>query len=345
MLGFVLRRTAWAVVLFVIVTLYTFVLFFMVGPAGLQVGARGAGNTGEASTVAESVGVSGSLTEQYGQFLWHLLHGDLGQSFYSRRDVSELISSAAPVTASLVFGAAVMWLLIAFPIGFLSALRPRSLLDRASMVFVLIGISAHPLWIGYMLVYVFGRQLGWFPIDGYCDVFYAVTACGGPVQWAYHLFLPWLTFALGFAALYARMIRASLLETSSEDYVRTAQAKGLSHARAVRTHALRNALLPIVTMVGMDLGLAFGTAVFVERVFGLPGIGNLLYGALGRRDMPVILGVVVLVTTVVLLFNLIVDIAYGALDPRVRVVGGRRRRRSRESQTAAATRPAPVSAP
>ena len=344
MLGFVVRRTAWAVVLFLVVTLYTYVLFFMVGPVSVQVGARGAGDSGEASTVADTMGVEGNFFHAYGLFLKKVVHGDLGQSFYNRQDVSEIIWTAMPITAGLVFGALVMWLLIAFPIGVVSAMYPRSLIDRAGMVFILIGISAHPLWVGYILSYVFGRKLGWFPINGYCDVFYAVTACGGPVQWAYHMFLPWLTFAFMFAALYARMIRASLIETMDEDYVRTAEAKGLGHWPAVRDHALRNAMLPIVTMIGMDVGLAFAGAVFVERVYGLPGVGNLLYNALGRRDMPIILGVVLLVTTTILIFNLLVDLLYAVLDPRIRLVepGVARVSRDAGSPAAPASSPAPA---
>jgi peptide/nickel transport system permease protein len=339
------RRLAWAAVLFLVVTLYTFVLFFMISPVSVQVGARSAGESGEASTLADSVGVHGSFFHAYGQFLTKIVHGDLGESFYSRREVTEIIWTAMPVTAGLVFGALVMWLLIAFPIGIISALRPRSLVDRAGMVFVLIGISAHPLWIGYILSYVFGRKLGWFPINGYCDVFYAVTACGGPVQWAYHMFLPWTTFAFLFAALYARMIRASLTEQMNEDYVRTAEAKGLSRWAAVKRHALRNSMLPIVTMIGMDVGLAFAGAVFVERVYGLPGVGSLLYNALGRRDMPVILGVVLLVTTTILIFNLVVDLAYAWLDPRIRLVEPRAGRvRAGRGAPAGTSQPAPVSA-
>lgn len=343
LLGFVVRRVLWAGVLFLIVTLYTYVLFFLIGPIDIQVGARGSGETAEASTVANSLGVHGNFFEAYGQFLGKVVTGDLGTSFYGRREVTEILWNALPVTASLVFGALVMWLLIAFPIGIYSALRPRSLFDRAGMVFVLVGISMHPLWVGYMLSYVFGYKLGWFPRDGYCDVFDAVGPCGGPVQWAYHLFLPWLAFALGFSALYARMIRNSLLDNLHEDYVRTAHAKGLSAWGAVRRHALRNSLLPIVTLIAMDVGLAFGGAVFIERVFGLPGVGSLLYNALGRRDMPVILGIVLLVTTTVIVFNLIVDIVYGFLDPRV-AGGGWRRRRAVETKGAAGTtaRTAPV---
>jgi peptide/nickel transport system permease protein len=339
-LGFILRRLVWAALLFLIVTLYTYVLFFMIGRTSVNIGNR---SNEAAATVAESVGVEGSFFVAYGTFLSKVVRGDLGQSFYTRDDVTSIIAEAAPVTASLVFGAAIMWLLIAVPIGIVSALRPRSLLDRAGMVFVLVGISAHPLWVGYVLVYVFGYKLRWFPTSGYCDVFSASTNCGGPVQWTYHLVLPWLAFALGFAALYARMIRASLLETMNEDYVRTAQAKGMSVGSSVRRHALRNASLPVVTMLGMDVGLAFAGAVFVERVFGLPGVGNLLYTALGRRDMPVILGIVILVTTAILVFNLIVDLVYGALDPRVRTVSHRARRaRGASPAPAGASRPAPA---
>jgi peptide/nickel transport system permease protein len=159
------------------------------------------------------------------------------------------------------------------------------------------------------------------------------------------MFLPWLTFAFLFAALYARMIRASLTETMNEDYVRTAEAKGLSRWSAVRGHALRNAMLPIVTMIGMDVGLAFAGAVFVERVYGLPGVGSLLYNALGRHDMPVILGVVLLVTTTILIFNLIVDLLYAVLDPRVRLVEPRTSRaRAARRSPAGTSSPAPASA-
>ena len=326
MLTFIFRRLVWALALFLIVTLYTFVLFFMVGQSTITLGARSSGADDAASSVADSVGVHGNFFVAYGTFLSKVVRGDLGQSFYARGEVTEIIGRALPVTASLVFGAALMWLLIAFPIGILSALWPRSPLDRAGMIFVLIGISAHPLWIGYMTAWLFGYTLRWFPLNGYCDVFYTVTACGGPVQWAYHLALPWLTFALGFAALYARMIRASLIETINEDYVRTARAKGLGNWAVIRGHALRNALMPVVTMLGMDVGLAFAGAVFVERVFALPGVGNLLYSALGRRDMPIIMGIVILVTTAILVFNLVVDLLYAVLDPRVRVTERHTRR-------------------
>jgi peptide/nickel transport system permease protein len=219
----------------------------------------------------------------------------------------------------LVFGGAIFWMLIALPVGILSALRPRSLLDRISMVFVLIGISAHPVWIGLLFAYFFGFKLGAFPITGYCDFIHPSGSCGGPVQWAYHLFLPWCTFAILFAALYVRMIRANVMEALNEDYVRTARAKGAPEWLVMRSHVLRNALLPIVTMLGMDIGLALGGAIFTESVYGLPGLGKTVIQAIEGFDLPVTQGVVVFATLCIITFNLLVDLLYAVIDPRIRL--------------------------
>jgi len=212
-------------------------------------------------------------------------------------------------------------------------------------VFVLVGIAAHPLWLALVLSYVFGYRLHWFPFVGYCDMINPSLAlgCGGPVQWAYHLVLPWIVFAAAFAALYARMIRSSLLEVADDDYVRTARAKGLSERDVVRRHTFRVAMLPLVTMLAMDIGLAFGTTIFVERVFEIPGLGRLLAIAIPRRDLPVILGVMIVVSVVVLLLNLFIDIAYGFIDPRITLATGRRPRRLRaEPDRPAQPEPQPV---
>jgi len=314
--AFLIRRLGWAVISFLVVTLYTYVLFFVL-PSNNVANRRGFSGV-QPGGLRDSVGQEGSAVKAYASFVGHIVRADLGNSRRTREPVVHVIRRAAPATASLVIGSAILWLLMAFPIGIISALRPRSLIDRAGMVFVLIGISAHPLWLSYMIAYVFGYRLGWFPIAGYCDAFGPAGSCGGPAQWAYHLVLPWFTFALGFAAIYARMIRANLSETLDDDYVRTARAKGLGEWRVVRSHALRNALLPIVTMIGMDVGLAFAAAVFVERAFNIPGVGFLLIGALGSRDTPVVLGIVVMITILILIMSLIVDIAYTLIDPRVR---------------------------
>ena len=334
---YVVRRLAWSAVLLVAVTLNAYVLFYVVPTEDVAVGASFA-NVSE-DTGVNRFQVDGSVLTGYARFLGQLAHGDLGQSWRTKEEVSEIIGRAAPATASLVLGGAVVWVTLALLIGVVSALRPRSLFDRAGMVFVLVGVAAQPLWLGYVLAYLFGYRLQWFPIAGYCDVIRPQdgVSCGGPVQWAYHLILPWLTFALAFAAMYARMIRANLLEAKNEDYVRTARAKGLSEWATVRRHSFRNAVLPIVAMVGMDVGLAFAGSLFVERAFRIPGIGMLTITSLQRRDLPVILGIVVAVSLVIVVCNLVADLALGVLDPRVG--GGMFRRRGGERP---ATVPAPV---
>jgi peptide/nickel transport system permease protein len=249
----------------------------------------------------------------------HLKEPSLGRSFTNRLSVNYVVAQAAPVTASLVFGGALLWLLVALPVGILSALRPRSLLDRLAMVGVLVGISAHPVWIGLLFAYFFGFKLGWFPITGYCDFINPSGTCGGPVQWAYHLFLPWCTFAILFAAVYARMIRANVMETLNEDYVRTARAKGAPEWLVMRSHVLRNALLPVVTMLGMDLGIALGGAVFTESVYGLPGLGKTAINSIFSFDLPTTQGVIVFATLCIIVFNLFVDLLYAVIDPRIRL--------------------------
>src|SRR6185436_15265736 len=195
-----------------------------------------------------NLGLDRPFYVQYWKFLQQLVfHGSLGTSFANRQDVNTIVFNAAPVTASLVFGGAILWMMIAVPVGVLSALRPRSLTDRSAMVFVLVGISAHPVWLGLIFSYFFGYKLGWTPISGYCDFINPPlgASCGGPVQWAYHMILPWITFAILFAALYVRMIRANVLETMNEDYVRISREKGATENVVMRSHILRNAMLPV----------------------------------------------------------------------------------------------------
>lgn len=317
MAGFAVRRALWAVVLLVAVSLITFVIFFVVPAEPTQIGRGAAANE---ISLREAYGLQeGSLPLEYARFVWEAVrHGSLGESFIDERPVMSILAAAIPVTASLVAGGVLLFLLIAVPIGIVSALRARSLLDRTAMLLVLVGISAHPVWIGLMLSYVFGSRLQLTPIGGYCDFIDGTTGCGGAIAWASHLLLPWLTFAILFAALYARMIRASVLETLHEDYVRTAHGKGAPRWLVLRSHVFRNAAIPVVAMLGMDVGLAFGGAVFIEQVYGLPGMGKLVLQGLARRDLPVIMGVVLAVTVAVVLFNLIVDILQAWLDPRTR---------------------------
>ena len=330
MIRYIIRRILWAIVLFVAVTMVTYVIFFIV-PANPALELCGKACTKEdVERVERYWGLDKPVPVQYGRFLHKLLPvtweghpklqtPSLGRSFATRREVNDIVGDAAPVTASLVFGGVVMWMMIALPLGILSALRPRSLLDRTAMTFVLIGISAHPVWIGLIFSFFFGFKLSWFPITGYCDFINPATDCGGPVQWAYHLFLPWLTFAILFAALYVRMIRANVMETMNEDYVRTARAKGAPEHIVMRSHILRNAMLPVVTMLGMDIGLALGGAIFTETVYALPGLGKVALQSLESFDLPTVQGIVVFGTICIIALNLLVDLLYAWIDPRIRL--------------------------
>jgi peptide/nickel transport system permease protein len=328
---YLVRRLIWALVLFIAVTMVSYIIFFLVPaePARLVAGPQAPPDAVERAR--KFLHLDEPIWKQYLRFLHSLspvtFDGarpevktpSLGRSFATRQDVNKIVKAAAPVTISLVIGGAILWMLIALPVGILSALRPRSLLDRGAMVFVLIGISAHPVWLGLLLSYFIGYRLGLTPLGGYCDLVNPSTQCGGPVQWAHAMILPWITFAVLFAALYVRMIRANVLEAMNEDYVRTARAKGASETIVMRSHVLRNAMLPVVTMLGMDIGLAMGGAIFTETVFGLPGIGKTAVTALEGFDLPTVQGIVVFATIAIIVFNLAVDLLYAVIDPRIRL--------------------------
>jgi peptide/nickel transport system permease protein len=320
MIRYLVRRLLWAAVLFVAVTFVAYVIFFLIPANPAQLAAGKAATPEKIAEVEHFLGLDQPIYVQYAKFMKRLVvDHSLGTSFATRQSVNDIVLRAAPVTASLVFGGVLIWLTLAIPIGILSALKPRSLLDRGAMIFVLIGISAHPVWIGLLLAYFFGYRLGWFPITGYCDVVNPSTDCGGPAQWAYHMVLPWATFACLFTATYTRFIRASVMETMNEDFVRTARAKGAPEARVMRKHVLRNALLTIVTILGLDIGLAMGGAIFTETVFGLPGLGQTVVASITNFDLPVTQGVIVFGTTCIIVANLVVDIVYAWVDPRIRL--------------------------
>jgi peptide/nickel transport system permease protein len=337
LIRFVIQRGLWAIFVFFAATIATYVIFFVVprNPPVLAAGTGVAVTPELVAHVRHELHLDLPLYQQYWLFIWNLVrHGSLGQTFGGGEGlgtaapagtpVRSIIASDAPVTASLVLGGACFWLVLSVPMGILSALRPRSIGDRLGMLVVLAGISAQPVWIGLILSYLFGYKLGWTPIAGYCkfspDHSFSVP-CSGPVEWAYHMVLPWLTFMLYFTALYVRMIRATALETMSEDYVRTARAKGASEWRVMRHHVLRNSMLPVVTMLGMDLPVAVAVAVFTERVFGLHGLGQDLVAAATSDDLPVVVGIVICVTLAVIVFNFVVDVGYAVLDPRIKFAG------------------------
>jgi peptide/nickel transport system permease protein len=324
MFRYLIRRLLWAALLFIVVTFVTFVVFYMApsDPARAVCG----GDTAKAACLkaaTEKLGLNKPVPVQYYRFLKQLVvHQSLGTSFATGENVNSAIGKAAPVTASLVFGGAVLWMMIGLLVGIFSALKPRSLLDRVAMIFVLVGVSAHPVWIGLIFSYFFGFKWHITPIANYANFFGAPAGSGepgGPWQWFYHMILPWCTFAILFAALYVRMIRANVMETLNEDFVRTARAKGASERRVLGAHVLRNALLPVVTMLGMDIGLALGGAIFTENVYQLPGLGQTAIIAINNNDLAVVQGVVVFATIAIIFFNLVVDLLYAWIDPRIRL--------------------------
>jgi peptide/nickel transport system permease protein len=323
MIEFLIRRTFWAIFLFIVATLVTYVIFFVIpaDPAQLAAG-KGGSSPQIVQSIRHSMGLDMPVWKQYLLFLYKLVfHGYFGKSFVNGTPVRVILQARVPITASLVFGGALFWLCLSIPVGIYSALHPRSLFDRGAVIFVLIGISAHPVWIGLILIYVFGVKLHFMPTSGYCPALSHNSGflCSGPIQWAYHMILPWCTFMLLFAALYVRLIRATVMETMSEDYVRTARAKGAPERRVLVQHVLRNSMLPIVTILGMDIGLALGGAVFTETVFNLPGLGQGLIGAANGLDLPTVVGITVFATLCVIVFNFVVDVMYSVLDPRIRL--------------------------
>ena len=324
MFRYLIRRILWACFLFIVITFITFVIFY-VGPNNPARAVCGGEQAKRECLVraTEKLGLDQPMPVQYYKFMKQLvLHQDLGTSFATSQSVNQRIKEAAPVTASLVFGGAVLWMILGLSIGIFSALKPRSLVDRFAMVFVLIGVSAHPVWIGLILEYTFGVKLGWTPIAGYANFFGAASdsgQAGGPWQWFYHMILPWCTFALLFAALYVRMIRANVMETMNEDFVRTARAKGAPERQVLFSHTLRNALLPVVTMLGMDIGIGLGGAIFTETVFNLPGLGQTALIGISNQDLAIVQGVIVFATIAIIIFNLVVDLLYAWIDPRIRL--------------------------
>jgi peptide/nickel transport system permease protein len=325
MAGYLVRRVLWAVVLFLVLSAFTFVIYFVIPGTGQRAVQF---RQGTQLQVRDQLTLTGPVTHQYLQFVRRVVtHGSLGRSYFNRQPVNHLVLVSASVTGCVVVGGILLALLFAVPIGVLSAMRPRSKLDRAGMTLVLLGISVHPAFVALIFAFVFAHTLHWLPNAGYCNLFHPSLGCGGPRQWANHLLLPWATFALPFAAIYTRMVRAYLIEALDDDHVLFARAKGASELRVIREHALRPVLAPLVTMLAVDAGTAFvgtmagGTmaaTLFVENVFGLPGLGTLLVNAATRLDLPVMVGVTVFVTTLILVLMLVADVVTALLDPRVR---------------------------
>ncbi|HUN78486.1 MAG TPA: ABC transporter permease [Solirubrobacteraceae bacterium] len=319
MAGYVIRRLLWGVALLFLVCALTFVLFDVL-PSGEPARLR-AGRTASPRAVAHvrhELGLDKPIYTQFYDYLRGVvLHFDLGYSFYSHASVAGLIADRLPATISLAAGATVIWLLAGVAIGVVSAVRRRTWLDHAAMGGALLFISAPEFWLGLVALFLFAQDIGRFPLLPGAGSYTGLLA--DPGKWLGSLVLPWLVLAAGFAAVYARLLRGSLLEVLGEDHIRTARAKGLRERRVILRHGLRGAIMPVITVLGLDIGTLLGGALLVEVVFDIPGVGRLNYDAITQSDFPIVQGTVLLAALFIVVANIVVDISYAYLDPRVRL--------------------------
>ena len=324
---YLIRRTLFMILVLWIISMLTFLIFLKLPPGDPARRIAGKQTSPEqVERIRKQFGLDKPWWEQYRRFAKGLvpipgwwLDEKIYYSFSNFVPVKEELANRLPVTLTLAVGAAFVWLLIGIPIGIISAIRRRSAADRAAMIFALFGVSAPVFWLGYLFLYVFWFRLGsvWpFAREHFESGIGEQGALSAALDGRF--LLAWIVLSLAFAAFYARMTRGNLIETMSEDYIRTARAKGLSERRVVFRHGLRAALTPVVTMFGMDLGILLGGAVITETVFNLPGIGRYAIQSLTTSDIPPVMGVTVIAAFFIVVANLIVDVVYAFLDPRVR---------------------------
>jgi peptide/nickel transport system permease protein len=316
-IGYIIRRLLWGVVLLLAVLFITFFIFYVLpaaDPAKQRAGK--AASEQQIENVREQQGLDEPFYVQFATYVENALHGDFGNSIISNTPVRERIADRIPATISLALGAVIIWITVAFVVGTLSAVKRRTWIDRVAMTGALFGVSAPVYWLGLIALYLFSEDLGLIPLLPGQDTY--VPFSESPGEWFGSLLMPWFVLAASFAAIYARVLRSNLLEVLGEDYIRTARAKGLTERRVVLRHGVRAAVTPVVTLLGVDLGVLLGGAILTETVFNIPGLGRESYDAIENGDLPVVQGVVIFAASAIILLNLIVDIAYAFLDPRVR---------------------------
>jgi peptide/nickel transport system permease protein len=295
-------------------------LLFFVGPGPNAVARTFAGRLATPARLAQikhDLHLDLPIYQQYLHWIGDLLQGNLGYDYYKGQSVNSVVAAALPATISLVVGAAILWIGYGVLSGVISAVRPRTLLDRGFTLSALVFYSMPTFVLGLGLIWIFAYKLSsvtkFFPFHGY------VPLTQNPGQWFEYLILPWLTLALVTSAGYTRLTRTSMLEVLGEDYIRTARSKGMPERRLIRVHGLRAALTPVVTLAGLDIGVALGGVIITETVFGITGLGWTIVQAINQQDLPVIMGIAILAATFVVVTNLVVDILYAVVDPRVRL--------------------------
>jgi peptide/nickel transport system permease protein len=329
LLSYIARRITSGVLVLFIVSAVVFSIFYVLpaDPARLACGKSCTPELME--RIRHAMEIDQPLATQYGRFVKGVFVGRtynagtevqlecgapcLGYSYQTDLPVTSLIKDRLPATLSIAVGASVLWLLVGLSGGILSALKRGTLIDRGSQAFALAGASLQIYFVGLILQFIFVNKLEWLPMPGYISPFEM------PFEWAKMMILPWVTLAFLLSAIYSRLTRSGMIEVMSEDYIRTARAKGLSARRINFKHVLRSAITPIVTVFGLDLGALLGGAVITEYVFNIPGLGKLATEAVANVDMPVITGTVLLAAIFIISANMVVDIIYSFLDPKVRL--------------------------
>src|SRR6478735_8697143 len=299
MLDFIARRLVAIIPVLAVVAIFVFLMLRLTPGDPAAVIAGDNATSDQIADIREKLGLNQPIWQQFGIWIGNILQGNFGESFFFKKTVAELIAQRVEPT-------------LAVPIGVLAAYRQGSVFDKSVMAFSVLGFSVPGFVIGYCLIYVFAIELGWLPVQGYVRI--------GVNFWQFleRMVLPSLTLSVGFIALIARITRASVLEVLNEDYIRTARAKGLSNRVVLMRHALRNAAVPILTVIGLGIAILIGGAVVTESVFGLPGLGRLTVEAVLSRDFPTIQTVILMFSVVYVVVNLLIDISYTVFDPRIR---------------------------
>jgi peptide/nickel transport system permease protein len=320
MARYIIRRIAGMFLLLILVSAVTFIIFNVfpsTDPAALRAGRQPTPAVIE--SIRQDLGLDRPKIVQFADYIWGVFaHQDLGHSYVRNVEVVDEIRSNLPATISLTIGGVFVWLTFGLSIGIISAVRHRSILDRTAIALSLIAISAPVYWLGLVALYLFAPDFGVFDLQFLGGQGSYVPFSDDPVKWLQSLILPWCVLATAFAAVYARLLRGSLLDVMGEDYIRTARAKGLAERKVILKHGVRSAITPVVTVLGLDIGILLGGAILTESVFNIPGIGRLAYDAIVRGDLPIVQGTVLFGAFFIIIMNLIVDILYAFLDPRVR---------------------------
>ena len=312
MLAFIVRRIVATIPVMALVALFVFSLLYIApgDPAAIIAGDQA--SPADVLRIRESLGLDRPYLIRFGEWSWRILQGDLGTSIFTNLPVTQLIAQRIEPTVSLMVLTLIFAVVIAVPMGVIAAWKAGTWVDKSAMAFAVLGFSAPVFVVGYLLAWIFALKLDWLPVQGYTPL------ADGIWPWFRNLILPTVTLGLVYVALIARITRATMLEVLQQDYVRTANAKGVTQKDVLFLHSLKNAAVPIVTIIGIGIALLIGGAVVTESVFAIPGLGRLTVDAILRRDYPVIQGVVLMFSLVYVLVNLLIDLTYTLVDPRIR---------------------------